>query len=68
MWRKTRLQAHLETYKRARDKLCKCIQEAKARYEEERIKACGNDQKSLFSIVKSLQLKLTLNVPSKQKS
>ena len=52
-WRKTGLQVHLEAYKKARDRLCICIRRAKERYEEEKVKACGNDQKSLFRIVKS---------------
>ena len=54
VWRNTQLQVHLEAYKRKRDELTNLIQNARMRYEEGRVTACGNDQKALFRLTKSL--------------
>jgi hypothetical protein len=54
VWRKTHLKVHLEAYKEQRDLLTRKIQKAKVQYEEQRISACGSDQKALFGLTKNL--------------
>lgn len=53
-WRKTKLSVDLQSYKEKRDLLTSLIQTAKVQFEEARIRACGNDQRALFSLTKRL--------------
>lgn len=53
-WRSTGLEIHRQIFTNQRDKVNKLIQASKVSHYQAKIAQCGNDQKALFGVVKSL--------------
>lgn len=58
-WRQTGLSVHRDNYVNQRDLVNRLIQRAKVEHFTDKVSECGNDQKALFNIVKSLLNKPT---------
>ena len=53
-WRKSGLEVHRQIYCNLRDKFNACVKEAKVAFFNEKVTACGSDQKALFRVVNQL--------------